>query len=350
MSECFLEPFAADRRGRPSRRARAGRRGAASHARRSARSSSERAVTAVAAGRPRERGEVGVGELREVDGLAHRGEVVDLGAVGRVVVDDDEHRQARGARASRTPAATAARRRRPARATVRRSGRAIAAPIALPSARPTHWKACGKTKPRRVGDAQVHRRPAHEGAGVHDDGALDRQQVVERDAQRARVEHAGRPGLGVGLVAPAAGGDLLRQRGRAARAARPRRGARARPAAPAAVAAASPITPSVDGPMRADRLGVEVDLGDAGVGRRQRRRGASSTGSAPAPKATTTSASPSSRAASGVAKPPEMPSANGSPANRPLATRAGGQQRAAALAERAQRRRRRRRARRRARR
>ena len=39
-----------------------------------------------------------------------------------------------------------------------------------------------------------------------------------------------------------------------------------------------------------------------------------------APKATTASASPSSRAASGDEKPPAMPTANGSPANSPLAT------------------------------
>ena len=96
----------------------------------------------------------------------------------------------------------------------------------------------------RVGHAQVHRRPAHEGAGVHDDGALGRQQVVERDAQRARVEYAGGPALGVGLVAPAPRGDLAppaRACGARRRSA-PRRASAASSAS--AVAAASPITPS----------------------------------------------------------------------------------------------------------
>ena len=166
----------------------------------------------------------------------------------------------------------------PSAATVRRSGRAIAAPMALPRARPTHWKACGKTKPGRVGDAQVHRRPAHEGAGVHDDRALDRQQVVERDAQRARIEDAGRLGLGVGLVAPAPAGDLRASAG-VRRAPRPRRGARARPAAPrrSPRRRRSPPAPRAGGrrsPPRRDRPGRR--------GRRARAacRGPSSTGSA----------------------------------------------------------------------
>src|SRR3954464_8204912 len=46
---------------------------------------------AAAAGRLGERGEVGRRELRELHRDAHRAEMVDLRAVGRVVVDDDEH-------------------------------------------------------------------------------------------------------------------------------------------------------------------------------------------------------------------------------------------------------------------
>jgi hypothetical protein len=40
----------------------------------------------------RQRGGIGVGELRKVHGLAHRAEVVDLGSVGGVVVDEHEDR------------------------------------------------------------------------------------------------------------------------------------------------------------------------------------------------------------------------------------------------------------------
>src|ERR687885_2642878 len=48
---------------------------------------------ALGTGRARERGEVGVGEAREIYRAPHRAEVVYLRAVGRVVVDHDEHRQ-----------------------------------------------------------------------------------------------------------------------------------------------------------------------------------------------------------------------------------------------------------------
>ena len=71
--------------------------------------------------------------------------------------------------------------------------------------------------------------------------------------------------------------------------------------------------------MRADRLLVAVDLDHRRVAR-PARRGASSTRSARRRSAITTSASPSSRCAVGEANPPEMPTANGSPANSPLAT------------------------------
>ena len=86
----------------------------ASHSRTPSRSSTLRDGEAAAARRLGERGEVGGRELGELDGDAHRPEVVDLGAVGRVVVDHDEHVGLQPRRASRGPAApSAARRRRP---------------------------------------------------------------------------------------------------------------------------------------------------------------------------------------------------------------------------------------------
>ena len=127
-----------------------------------ARSSSERAVRPRQPAASRERGEVGVGELREVDGLAHRAEVVDLGAVGGVVVDDDEQRQAEAP--ERLELGQRQQRAAVAERGHRRGGRAARSPrrSRCRAPRPTHWKACGKTKPARVGHAQVHRRPAHE--------------------------------------------------------------------------------------------------------------------------------------------------------------------------------------------
>ena len=280
--------------------------GAASQSRRPSRSSSERAVRPWQPAARAERGEVGVGELGEVDGLAHRAEVVDLGAVRGVVVDDDEHRQAEAPERLEL-----GQRHQRAAVAERGDGQAVGPrdrrPDRVAEREATHWKACGKTKPGGVGHAQVHRRPAHEGARVDDDRALGGQQVVERDAQRARVEHAGRPALARrARRASAAPAISRRQLGRA-----PRGAGRAR------------------GPQRGQqRLGRRRGVADhpqrrpAGARRSPPRRGRPGRRSrrAPssfpcrvvhwfsaAPKATTTSASPSSRAASGAAKPPEMP-------------------------------------------
>ena len=164
------------------------------------------------------------------------------------------------------------------------------------------------------------------------------QHLVERDAQRARVEPVA--ALLVGLVAPAPRGDLRGQRDAAARrrvASRSverrdqRLGGRARVADDA----------EVDRPVRADRLLVAVDLDHRRVRPISAPWRVVHTFSA-APKAITTSASASSRWPSGVAKPPEIPSANGSPANSPLATARGREHGAGQLAEAPQRRARRR--------
>jgi len=95
--------------------------------------------------RPRERCEVGLRKAYQLHRAPHRAEVVHLRAVGRVVVDDDQHRPPvacgrlhlpRAIRAPPSPTATES-----------RSGRATAAPIALASPSPTDWKALGNTKP-----------------------------------------------------------------------------------------------------------------------------------------------------------------------------------------------------------
>ena len=143
----------------------------------------------------------------------------------------------------------------PSAATVSRSGRASAAPIALPRPSPTHWNACGKTNPAASGTRQVHRGPAHEVARVDHDGPLGGQQVVERDRERPRVEAAGR--LRVGLVAPAPLGQRRGQRGTApartlGHGLEQRLGGRGRVADHA----------RRDRPVGADRVAVEVDLGD----------------------------------------------------------------------------------------
>ena len=89
--------------------------GLASHSSTTARSSVLRTVADLRAGRRGDRREIGVGEAHERDVVSHRLEVVDLGAVGRVVVDQDEQRQLqtrRGLELGRAPG-TCRRRRAP---------------------------------------------------------------------------------------------------------------------------------------------------------------------------------------------------------------------------------------------
>ena len=71
--------------------------------------------------------------------------------------------------------------------------------------------------------------------------------------------------------------------------------------------------------MRADRLLVAVDLDQRGV-RRPARRGGSSTRSATRRRRRSRRPRRAAAAPTGVANPPEMPTANGSPSNSPLAT------------------------------
>ena len=92
---------------------------------------------------------------------AHRPEVVDLGAVGGVVVDHDQH-GARAGRASRARAAPSAAPPSPSGGDGQPVGPRDRRADRVAEASPTHWKAWGNTKPCGVGHAQVHRRLAHE--------------------------------------------------------------------------------------------------------------------------------------------------------------------------------------------
>ena len=176
-----------------------------------ARSSSPRTVTPARAGGRGQRGEVGVGELHELDRVAVRAEVVDLRAVGGVVVDHDEHRQPQagerlelGQRHQRAAVAEAG----DGQAVRPRDGGAHAAG----QAEADRLERLREHEAGRIGDAQVHRREAHEVAGVDGDGAVVRQQRVEGDRERPRVDAAVAADVVVRLVAPRAGGDLRGQR------------------------------------------------------------------------------------------------------------------------------------------
>ena len=142
--------------------------------------------------------------------------MVDLGAVGGVVEDDAEHREAQahqglqlGEAHQRATVAQAAddqavgpRHRRP-------HGGGETAADGLEGLREDH--------PLLVGDRAVHGQPAHEVAAVAGQQPRSRQQVVEGDHQSPGIDAAIRRSVRVGLVAPAAAGDLGRQLGRAPR-------------------------------------------------------------------------------------------------------------------------------------
>ena len=163
---------------------------------------------------PADRGEVGIGELGQVDGVAQRPEVVHLGAVGGVVVDDDRHREAEahgslelGQRHHRAAVAEC-RHAQPVGARDRRADRGA-------EAESDRLERVREHEAALVRHCQVHRRVAAEVAGVGDHRALGREQVVERDRERARVDVLGRARVCERLVAPAPRGDRLRVGGSA---------------------------------------------------------------------------------------------------------------------------------------
>ena len=200
-------------------------------------------------------------------------------------------------------------------------------------ARPTHWKACGKTKPCGVRDPQVHRRVAHERAGVDDHGALGREHARRArsrasagPASRATARRARRASAPPAISAASA---TLRRAppSSAARRSRRQRGDQ-RLGGLAGVADDA----EVDRPVRADRLLVAVDLDHAW------RRSTSAPWRvvhtfSDAPKATTTSASPISRCAGRRGEPAGDPDRERVVLEQPVGDRRGRQHRAGQLAQ-----------------
>src|SRR6218665_438779 len=81
---------------------------------------------------------------------------------------------------------------------------------------PPGWKRL-EGEPVFVGHAQVHARIAHEVAGIHANDSIRRDQVIEHDGQRARIDLGRGAGVVIGRVAPQDGGVdalllLLRRR------------------------------------------------------------------------------------------------------------------------------------------
>ena len=205
-------------------------------------------------------------------------EVVDLGAVGGVVVDQHQQLQAQAGRGlelgqRHERAAVADRRHRQAVRPGHRGADRVAEP------QPDRLKAVGEHPGAGVGHAQVHRRVAEEVPGVDRHRLVGRQQALELDRQRPRVDPLLGGGVLVGVVGPAAA-RRSRRRGPGVR--KPVLGV---PAAlelvgqsRRAAARASPITARSAGRLRPIARGLDVDLRDLGVGRRPASRGASSSG------------------------------------------------------------------------
>ena len=129
-------------------------RGPSTQAATAARSSGPRTVTAV---EPEAAGDAArsVGGKRTVSsGRAVRAEVVHLGAVGLVVVDDHDHRQARAGRRSPARRAPISAPPSPSAATGSRSGRASAAPIAVARPSPIGLERLGEAEPELVRHAR----------------------------------------------------------------------------------------------------------------------------------------------------------------------------------------------------
>jgi Amt family ammonium transporter len=136
---------------------------------------------------PADRGDVGRREPHDVERVAVRAEVMDLRAVGLVVVDDHHHRQAEAGDGLQLADAhqRAAVAQRGDRQPVRPGDRG---PDGGGQAEPDGLERLRKAETRLVGNRQEHARIAHEVARVHGHGPLRGQHVVQRDGQRARVD------------------------------------------------------------------------------------------------------------------------------------------------------------------
>ena len=219
------------------------------------------------------------GKRTSRDVVAHRAEVVDLGAVGGVVVDDDEQPQAAAAPRSR------ARQRHerppsPSAATVMRSGRATAAPIAQPSPSPTAWKPLMNTHERASATSRYIAGQPMKWPESTATARVGGSRSASAIGERARVDRTVGAGVRVGLVAPAAGGDRAATLGGAAARRRAPRALELGDAAPRPPPRGVADDGEVGRAVRADRARVDVDLDDRAPAGRSARRGASSSGSA----------------------------------------------------------------------
>ena len=233
--------------------------GLASHSCTMRSSSALRIVCRLAAGRARDRRQVGVREAHPCDVVAHRLEVVDLGAVGRVVVDDDEQLELEPRRGLELLQGheRAAVPDRDDGGAPRPSDRG-ADPRA--EAEADGLKAVHEHPRLGVGDVEVHRRVAHEVARVDDHRPVARQQRVEGDAQRAGVDELVGARVLVGVARPT-GGPRSARRARACASRSWVRGRRERVRGLGGVGDEG----HVGRPVARDRPGFGVDLDDRGV-------------------------------------------------------------------------------------
>ena len=255
--------------------------------------------------------------------MAVRPEVVDLGAVRRVVVDHDQHPQPEARhrlelRQRHHRAAVAERRHgQPVRPGHRRADGAG-------QPQPDRLKRLGEDEALRVRHPQVHRRVAHEVAGVDGHGPLGRQQVVERSRQRARIDRASP------CRRPRTASPARCRRGCARRSAgclaNRRPSGDARHAVSSASSAARRLADIADDGHDRTRWWAPIASASWSIWITVARR-AEQPAVARRPHVQRRPRRPARRppaaissAAAGEAKPPEMPSAHGLPANRPLAT------------------------------
>src|SRR3954470_13088386 len=131
--------------------------------------------------------EIRVRELHRLERETVGPEVMHLGAIGLVVVYDDDEREAQPDRGEklrdrhREPAVAQRRHSEPIRTSDRRSARAR-------EAEPDSLDRLGEDEPMDVRHGEEHRRVAHEVAGIDHHGARGGEEIVERDGQGPRVD------------------------------------------------------------------------------------------------------------------------------------------------------------------
>ena len=193
----------------------------------------------------------------------------------------------------------------------------MARPMADARPRPTDWKEWLRQEALRVRHAQEARHPAAEMAGVRGDGALLRQDRIDRLAQRARIDEAGGRRVLIGRVVVVAVVDAL---------------ARTVVAPSRARADGAPVQLGQDRLRGHAGIGVDGDAGPASGSRACAASTSTCATTAPGaislprlvvqcvrltPNPTMRSLSEISSSAAGEAKPPLMPTDQGLPANSP---------------------------------